>query len=710
MASTPSFRNWKLAWNVNLVYHRLVNVDIARPPYADHLQPLSFFLKKRNGYKDIGWWGERETTDVFKETSDWCKEGDGAYYFYQVSPDRLRYRILKLPFVWGSLVCTFETIDEGCRCYCGEDRFTSFDYVKWEPKLSSTTWVQWNSQNIWPRFYDENQSLQAAWINTWDYILAYSSRNREWDGFCGQVRSVVGIGSTWASESDSQYTDYVDVNVGRQWFGAEQEFWPWVSYKVFPERGRVFAYHTCDGIKVWHSDDEQTVMCDFGKNLKRKRECITSIREHNWTLTFMNETGSNFFWGSALDLFYVTSDNVNFIGSDIISTDSYRNFLLFFGNDSISTVVYEKTWQVGFSYKLREDIGIWSKTASVQFENSLYFMWSDKRIYATNISSDWDNFQMQLEDISARIKWHLELLKEWDEVWLSSDGRRMYVFITWKWSPGDSNNTKTKILIRDRDYDVWLEHRVCCAKILHKKHGFYLWSSLFDYCWYEDCSDATYSAQIEAFIADNDNQQTDGRSNPSDLFRRKKLNWAKVLLGKWQYTDDNTFFLVETYRNGYKLEKQYVWIEGNEWIDNWNKYFSWDVVPATSCMLDDLEECSYISRKCDWSSWTDELSEIGEETWCWCPPDPIDADDYCVCIDSRAYALQPFYNMFLDMRDNKRGDLHKITIHSQGLDTLYFWGMVVSYDSLEIDEKDWEWFDFLWTQCCENKSICKSSC
>lgn len=71
-----------------------------------------------------------------------------------------------------------------------------------------------------------------------------------------------------------------------------------------------------------------------------------------------------------------------------------------------------------------------------------------------------------------------------------------------------------------------------------------------------------------------------------NLFRRKKLNWAKIALGRGIYTNGNTLFKVVAYNTGYRWQYVVDNIEDNKWIKYNNMLAKGEEIEPDECVQD----------------------------------------------------------------------------------------------------------------------------
>lgn len=639
--------------------------------------------------------------------------------------------------------------------------WTSFEY-------QLDTWVQENTNNwtIW-KFYDEvNKYFPYAMI--WDWIYVSSSPNNEWDAVCWQARKIVSIDyhtverdydiitvnapRTWLwisnisnidsalkkvndarVELQSAINTWVDaditkarnkLNATNELYQLEKSLWSvvteqvWINwtYAIFPEWGEVVSYATCNWIKTihalhkdrdpstWEVDEDFEAYTTTSCSWFDSDTCIYSINEFNSRINMLWSTGYNMSWWLSYNKFMFSVDNINYVGTDKVSQVVFRNFLVSFSETDMAVVVYDANWN-SFSYWLDNSIWLFSRESFTVFQNSLYIIGNDKRLYACDIVSQWQWawYQLNLTDQSQQIRWELDMLNYWDDVYISNDWNKMYIIINNKYNYRDTDNQKTKVLIYNRDYNRWVTHNVCNFIMTHKKLWYFVWNSLY---WYSSNRDWDskyskdreqwdyYNAYIDAYIGENE----DGSNWRMNTLSLKAPKWAKILLWKWIYTDHSTNFIVDYWTHWWQQQYQVNTVEHIDWIkDNNTIYLWWEVTPW-DCSLSLLAECSNVIRECSMS----EKKENSTRQWRYCYSEDEIHNDNCVCIDDKAFALSDIYNVFIKLDHLKSSELFKIRLTSNWWDRMTFWWMMVSMivNDPSVHYQDWE--DLLndWTECC----------
>lgn len=690
--------NGKIIGNPYQVYDELINRDIASLPHTRRRDDDWFFFQKRKSYiktRNNNFASSLDTwrfTDSIKVDNSWCKWWECYKYYYLVNINRTKYTVLKKE-CWS---CDFELVDNWDRCICADDKFSKVFWRRWPRKWLDTLWEVYNKNLFW--YINVGWSL-ATWFNTvqpWDYIFLkwitwWSSAP------CWQIRQVLSVEPydwTWI------YEDTIQVNWQRDWL-SDEDLYPWAIVELTQDVWEVPSYIWEEWIITIIDWSRWDVICDYWD-----ASCIQSVEQHNWSLTYLNDKWFNFFWWAWLNSSSINWNNVNFVWQDKIDSVSFRNFLVFFWNNSISTIVFDQMWQQWFHYNLRNDIWIHNKWAHALFDNWLFFIGSDNRIYWASINSSGNSFNIDLEDITKNVFSHMEQVQPWDDVYMSSYGNRLYIFLTWKDSPNSHNASHTKILIYDKTYWIWLVHVVCSEVITWAYDWEFLWDSVYRYCWWLwdwlFWQQIPYTARAEAIIYKNDKHwMSDQDWLWLDMFRKHTLVNGVFLLWLWRYSED-TYIQVDKYNN-YKYSRRYDIDTNNEAIDNRNGIINWDVIEPSDCFIGWLSKCDNVKNPYKWSQRNYNI----EDEWCWTCDERIVFDEYCVKYDDNWYAVSPVHKFQLTF-DEDKADYWRVSFVSWWNDIALFWWMLINTKSDNAFTVD---VDNFTSWCCSpGKSCPANSC
>jgi hypothetical protein len=709
------FRNWRLIGDPRSVYHKAINVEIVPQSYSDKKKRTWFNYRKRKGYKSIPLRLEGELTKYeswlithTKTIRRWdANNRECIRYFYLVNPSQSLVTILfaKCDCNWDVLdVCqvTYEDVNgvqktEFPVCPNAPQEFFVTDFVRWMPRpLNSSwdiiweNWVQINylrSSDVPPewRFWWDQTFTWEEQIQVGDYVYVNQSRNQTEDGYCWQVRQVL-----WWDENAGD-DNYLKVSSPWLWFAPGQEEWWGLTFSVFPEWGDVVGFYTRDWLYLIHYADTDTcasfttLVCDYGTSFTWVPTCASSIVEHEWRVNILFENWYNAFWQLTFNKFYFTTDQQTYLWPDKFTVASFRNFLVAFWEKTASVTVFSNN--VSQTYELVTNIGLFSSRSFAQFDNSFYFIGNDKRIHPLSIKADGNTYIMDLDDqgMSNDIKWELDLIQDTDEVYLQSDGRKLFIFINWSNGVFSGRNTKTCILIFDRDYNQWIEHHICCAAIRWEDDWYFYWDAIYLCCGNQDCQGQYFTAKVTAFIGDEENNGMD-----FTVFRRKKLNRAKVALGKWIYTNQNTVFTITAYSWPYKRSYTVDDIESVKWIHLNNLIAMGQDLEPDECIKNAMIDCAKFDRPCPDSA---RYNQDTRPVDCGCPDEPIPRDTYCNCYDDKAYFLNDVFVLKLPLQEMPYAELYRIEIESKWGDDLVFGGIIAwlyqeERDKWDVDEQD----------------------
>lgn len=702
------FFNWKVIGNPSQVYDELINWDIAPLPHTNRKDDDGFFYIKRKSYVPtwlFAWVPVNENwriTDIYREDESGCSWGTCYVYYYAVNKGRNKYIVLRrecdscdiLPLLQRNWEIVWD------RCPCADDQFSTV-FSRYGENKSASGWVGATISNEEWFWYIYTSDL--AYIQTdstkpvpGDFVFI------NWIDIgstapCWQSRQIV-----FAEINENEDIPFKwKVQVSQPWSNISWQA-SWAIVTVTDEVWFVPSFVWEWGINtivqwlIWSWD----LICDYGNS------CIVSVEQHNWTLTYLNEQGYNFYGWVGFDSSSVVATNTNNVGRDKLDSVSFKNFLVFFGKKEISTIVFNETWDTAFSYKLRDDIGIHNKGAHALFNNGLFFVGSDKRIYGASINSSWsNNFNLELEDITKNVFSHMDLIQDDDEVYMDSYKDRLYVFINGRHDDRNANTTKTKILIFDKTYGQWLVHTVCSEVITGIKCWEFIGDNIYEYCgWGWDWIwRNSYTARAEAVIYKNDNH---GMTSQwwlwLDMFRRHKLINAIILLWQGQYKADNTYIQVDRY-DQYKYSRHYPIDDTNRVIRDWDDWVNGRDVEVNDCFLSKLDDCANVKNPCEWSHTN---YDVEKDSCSGCDERRI-YDDYCICYDDNAHALSKVHKFELRF-DDWYADYWRVSFISSWFDIAYFGWMIIWTESENTFDVDVDPFT---TECCSPVKNCpKNSC
>lgn len=738
--------SWPLTSLSQDAYYNVVNFDIDAPTYSFYgkkKRPTSFHYKKRKWYKAVfplsyqiafRWW---EVSDVvYIDDFEWCNETECRYYVMLIHPTKRYKKVLTMncddcniikDLCWGDglwyVDANWDLTDWAytdscyldCACACWYNKFLITDFVRWTPipiwpalVNTSTTWIQENIANgTVGIFYDEIQKT-LPYAQVWHYIYVHGTNDT---ASCWQARQIVKIDR---ANVDRDY-DILYVSSVWQYLSEDTDnnlTGKWAQYSIFPERWEVPVYTSCGWLNIIHSmnSERDTDLSESSEAFVTSScnpfdidSCIVSLSEFQWAINVLWDNGYSIYGWQSIDKFAFNANNISFLNEWLTTQVSFRNFLVYFGKRKIGVTVYNKTNEA-FSYTLRNNLGIYSKYAYCEFENSLYFIGSDKTLYSVEIWADWQTYVLKLDDQSKQIRWDLDLLQKWDNVSLYADWQYLYIFINGKSDKSNFDNTKTKILKYNKHYQRWVQHHVCCGVISGKNENYFFGDTLYKQCWYKDCSNIYgwvpwqpndwywFDAYIEGII-----WETESTNNEFTQFVNKQLTFAKVMLGKWVYTDGSTRFIVDSSYSWIKTQYNTSLVEHIEWIKWNNAVAQWDNYEIEQCVLDELAECNNAVRPCKDSNNILQSTNIE----CGCEND-VEFDDNCICINDKSYSLSDIYPVYIALNHLKESYQFKFRIQSSNWDIMSFGGIYIGMINKNIAEHDFDNRDIIndWTECC----------
>lgn len=604
--------------------------------------------------------------------------------------------------------------------------------------VESTTGIQANIANgtVWV-LYDNNTDISFTTVNVGDWVYVHWSPSWEWDAYCGQARQVVEKRAAdwniarpylllnapwmylWAKTIQEQMDEDIAIQTARNDLSlaistgnqteitnkqnilnallsvkasetTNQTITTWVNgtYTIYPEWWEVIMYATCEWLKTIHAlhgdrtNNTNVVVENFRANVTSacgsfmNDVCTYWVDVFNNRINILWSRGYNMAWGLWFNKMSFNVDNINYVWADKTSQTVFRNFLVQFGKDNMSVIVYNEDWN-SFSYKLDSSMWIFSRTSFISYQNSLLFVGSDKRLYSADIGSNGHGgYVLSVTDQSAQIRWDLELLRDWDEVNMSADGKHLYVFINNKHHNMNTNNTKTRILKFYNDYNKWVYHDICCGVLKWKREDYYIGDSIYNHWQYtfdwvqasKDCGNTFVESYIEFYIWENEDMQTEF----STLWY-KQLDWIKILLWKGIYTDWSTKIVIDSNVHWFKHQYQADTFEHIPWIGYHNQLRAWEVPEIRECNIEHLAECSNVVRACngwqpatEWQIWVDN----------------------CICYDDKAYELADIYQVMLNTKHLKKTDIYRVRIISSGWDEMVFGWVLAQLEIFPFEKHD----------------------
>lgn len=741
MANTKDrlqYADYRLAWNINEKYHDIVNCEIVKPPYSKRLWNSSFFLDKRKWfrraflnqcaeclnppeagnpfydiYPDRNNWGGGEFTDIinidWKNYYMWVNNSHTIMRIYTIDD------VINITGTWTTSCCFYQVWGDHC---INEDSYTKFipiNYVKWEPRfindlgdLESSTGIQVNEGTpVDAKFRDAaiDGILPTSFLNTFgrpqvgDYLFAYGlsiANVTIWPNEAAGIPWQVGVitGVSWAE---------IDIRDPWVWFAPGQELGTGIKYRIYPEWGEVFAIDTCDGIKVWTFDPGHLNPGPYGGidpfvPAGINSESSKFVGVNSWRINYLTEDGYLNYGGTGQQIFYRTSADTVFVGTDVIAAPTFQQYTLLFTEDKLKVVRYTINDDGSVTYDLNNtdlNIGLYNKYSFDLYRSSFYFLGSNKRLYALTISpTTYGTFQTQLEDMSALIKWELDNILDWDDVRIQSSEQDMKIFINSDYR-GNGVYNKTKILIFDKDYQFWHKWEVCWGKINGQYKDQYVGDSVYHLCWDTDFYDCEleqwipFEQRIQVILGENELGE-----NNFNMWQAKKLLDPKFIV--WHntnMTNGNSYIDIDMITNCYKPKYRIGNPERICYIKLLNDIKSWALVKPTAEAISLLNRCNNYTNPCEWS-W-DSYTNLVPSDRCGCPDERPKFADYCVCIDDNKYFLAPYSKVTWQMPLYVEAETFIITLVAPGSDNIEYGGMMIPHylkwaeDKNKLCENDW---------------------
>ena len=674
---TNGIYNWKIAWVPWSVYTELVNRDIAPMPYDSRQTLSAYSLRKRKSYRNawslsgLGRFKDYEVTDVYVREDwecvdcneweiDWC---NCCRLYYTVNKSRTRYAIIKTTC---DDPCNPVVIDCWVRCSCATDKFFPIygrdSQLLWNVADSSLQ----NSDGEW--FIYTSNDLVPWWPAPWTYIQVIWTK---WTAPCWPIRSVVSVEEyNWElkDRNGQVYKRVVQLDQLRPASWDEVLTW-----------AQVIAYNSLDFIPwyIWHNwvqtivwcsnefvddnwncEDEPNDNAEIWDTLCGLSNCIVSAQQINGLMTYVNSKWTLLYTQAGLNYNYV--QNIEILGKDIIDTAAFKWFLVAFGKKWIDAVTWADDLQSTFVSKLDSN-NVWlkNKWAWDIFDGWLFFVWTDNRIYWASLTTNGSVYDITMKDITTNIRWYMDEVEDDDEVYLSSDAGNMYIFINKRTTSSNSNLNDTRILKYYKDFEIWLPHEVCGEVIRWFKCWEFFWEGVYNYCWWEWDGIADvftideygnerffgrwYEARATAIIyGNNDHWMTSSDRLPLDMFRRHKLSWGTMLLGRWLYTEATR---IEVERaDKYKWKSIQTIDTDNCWVDDNAKAWNCREVEPSECFLSYLTECDTVNVWCQ----TVDCEET--DSRCSCEWEKKRDTWFCVCKGNARYPISEVeaFNLVFD--------------------------------------------------------------
>ena len=711
---------------VNNLYYDLINVDVVPVPYATHHRNSSFFLKTRLAYSISKNWAEWEETSSFEITDikiirdEACDNmtwdvyvmwRNGTVKSIFAAPIQ-KYYDTDVGCVWVFHRCTEDDILESVEC--GNRKLFTTNYVKWSRILKEDTvaesdeilevkswttatevtgkwtWIQINryiaGKSVW-FFSDENVEIWYAKFRTdglglspWKYLLAYQSRNLDWDWFAWQVRMITWISNDWL----------IMVDEPRLWLAVssddDEERWAWISYAIFDWWGEVVWFSANKNVEIIYQDCKHMSVYDQSNWRGSAKSQIIWVTEASNTIFVMTKNGyvhynKDGWW--YYNKFFINDDMYAWI--DKTSIVSYRDTLIAFGRKHIWVWIPDDRWEYWTMYNQSNTTWVRSRYSYWEYDWDMIFVSNDKRLLALWVASTAWRYMLQYEDVWDMLNWKLSALRPWDEVYIGSDNNNLRVFCNfssdpyteYRWRADISpslNNSSTHIYKFDILFKVWSEDHVSWHLIKWATEWIYYWE---DWIYVRDDADvdcayinnnwqrvwfpSPYYTDISAYLIESEADWTWWNSsrlaNRPKLYNTAKLNRLLTILWPWIYSN-NTKIKITTYSKWiwYTYEFPVNW-EWNDWLWLMTSYYleqnlTPDELEKIECMLSILQDgqTQYQPNCPEW----DVMRQYISQTAPWCENyDTLITESHWICVNDKLYELAPTMPLTTSLWENQ---------------------------------------------------------
>ncbi len=620
-----------------------------------------------------------------------------------------------------------------------------WSYFDWMDGVQKNNWYYEKKRSLWELYDNDVDDINVLWnysswnnpIQIWDYIYTYetTSSATQWDTWiCWQTNIVSWVDwksiftsnywnwfDPWQINPDSRNSinQYFDIYWTLQWLDNKyyvswrepQREWTNMKYMIFPDYWETFAFATCEWIKAFHyhsfDDFNNTAVVSKFCNFEW---CFTDWAMYtgkNWIshAVYLNSSKNAILYSDWWSLWYLWAWNILPVKQSTYWMTSFQDYVVYFGKQHIwafyITASSDKSaWVTRYITEgniVRNNLWAWINpnwraSAFTEYNNSLYFIGSNKRLYALSIISNTPNtwkLVSKLEDMTdkefgKRIIWDLDKINESDYVYLQADDDELKIFINSS-NNEDWNPHKTKILTYWKRRDFRTTDISCCAVISNERNTkcgkIMFWDSIYHECWDFDCWEVPVEFWIEWYVWEDEVSKLEW----SHSFNTKTIDYIKTQI--WLPTKVimwDTLLEIIINWNGKKTIKVIPWIMNCEYIQMSNNIRNWVEVKPTQCFLDWLSDCEYIDytwkwminykdnyEYFDWNS-TEVLCNWYNFRSCWwecaCPQEKR-IDDFCFSYDNKKYHLADFANIFSQI--NVKWELVKFTLRWH--DDIWFW-------------------------------------
>lgn len=745
---TDFYWNGVLSGAVNNLYYDLINVDVCHVPYATNHRNSSFFLKTRPGFHpEVNWKAainvlkeNRDVTDVHIVRDEKCNQENWRLYVMARQKDGKQYKrriftsLIENGCVWSFADFIAHHTRETTVSWCGDWKFLVTDYAKWWEVSSSEakkeiewqvapghqdgrTGIQINNYTWWTtigQFQDvDTRDGYMAWdtdkIHAWMYLVVYSSSNKEWSWFAGQVRMItwfewwktINVDSPWLWFKAPTAADFTD--------GEERILTGWdLQYAFFEDWWEVVWFTDGNKIQLICNPEENKIITPYAHEWTEASAAsnIIALANANDKVFVLTDNGyihynKDSWW---YNKFFINDDM--FAGVDKISLVAFRDMILAFWRRHIALWVPDEQNKFWTMYNQSTTIGLWSRYSFAEYDWELVFVSNDKRLlslWVSNASRYWLSFEDR--PWFDRLNWRLSTLVETDEVYIWNDDNYLRVFIntksksyratsSWWVLPMEGNNTLTRIHKFNKLFQVWTEDYIphfllwwCKFWVFFWQYWLYIrwWTAWYDadgdgtispedredidddrtyydyscnYNWNESLNRRDVEVDISAFLIENESNWLD---NHPLLFQLAKLNRLITTLWPWAYSD-GTYIKLTTYSKWiwivYKFPIWTAWTDYNNLrVDLITKAYLWLDIEEDenlACIKESIVDSGkdYIEEVTCPSENMRIQYYVPESPWCSSNREYL-FDKYKLCINDTLFRLAPTMPLVTSLWENQ---------------------------------------------------------
>ena len=772
LSETSSYWNWRFGETTNLNYTDLFNVTPVDVPYNNIGRVKSFFLETRPAYV------EDRISRIYANVLDsrhedftltdakiiWdedCYHKNGRMRLSYINVNKNRKKITYFDIeneqiVYRDPYHNRQRVKEYPVDLCCDNRIHTVDYVK--NYIKTQDYFNWKETDYEAHFYQENAILDwvveqwylgieeidkdghfdyedsswtlkqitnmrefmlATWIKEGNYVLIYSADHKDDSWSCWQVRQILGtddsgtklrLSSTWLwlktiKENESSI----------KWYWVKVAFFEsWWETVVFSS---LKWLHLVKDNPSKDNDWDSILMCDYG--ISTVERVVSDMEIFNNRLCVLYSNGYIQYWGSWYNLFFFTTDNVNYVGKDKIWLISWRNVLLVLWKSKIDVWIWDTNSDSLYIYTQSKVLWVHNKYSYWEFEGSICIISSEAnpRFLSCKIANTYWNQMLEFEDIGWYIQSKLDKIRDEEEVYLWTMKNELRIYINAHTSPMQSHHPDcTRIIMFSKKFQVRYEHftySIIRWSVENIYFGSWLiWHSKYEENWDIRTEDDYYIAVwdestywvreevtdiktiISWYINENEynNWQVDASWWPIDLFRILKVKAINILLwyGIYSY---NTKLSITNYRSWYWETMVIDNIYKNKGINVISHVAEWEEI-QDECVDADISDNEVMADSCD-SKIT--LSDVEcQKLLChgmWAFDynyDRLRLNDTGICVNWWRYKYSNTYPLHINVNETQKpSELVKMELTSVGDSISFGWAIV----ELNVYPLDYTWPD-----------------